>query len=164
MARKLPSEAYQLADTYQLGTPVRRHISLGWIILYSWMLVLFFLGWIGFTIAAFNGLNLLFVSCVELIFIGGIAIYASLLFNVCSRYAYECTDGFVEITRKTRQVRHALHWDEIVSTHVSGGGRSLPTYYVTDINNKDIEVPYHALWRRCKRAATNPGPLRRVRH
>jgi hypothetical protein len=29
MAHKLPSEAYQLADTYQLGTPVRRHISLG---------------------------------------------------------------------------------------------------------------------------------------
>lgn len=152
MAHKFPSEAYQLAETYQLGTPVRRHIGLGWIILYSWMLVLFFLAGIGITAAAFNGLNLLFVLFAELVIIGGFVIYALLLRNVCSRFAYECTDGFVEITRKTRQVRHALRWDEVASTHASGGGRSLPTYYVTDIRNKQIEVPYHAIWRRCKRA------------
>lgn len=156
MARKLPAEAYQLAETYQLGTPVKRHIGLGWIILYSGMIALFLLIWGVFTMTAFTppGFDPLFVSCTGLIFLGGIVIYSILLFKALSHYAYECIDGFVDIKRNTHQVKHVLHWNDVLSTHVSSG-RSFPTYYVTDINHQKFEVPYHAIWKRCRHAVAN---------
>lgn len=165
MARKFPPEAYQLAETYQLGTPVKRHIGLGWLLFYSGMIALFFLGWVAFTIAAFTApgmMNYLFVSCLELILLGGLAIYVVFLFVVLSRYAYACTNGFVEVNRKTRQVRHVLHWNDVASTSVSSG-RSLPTYYVTDLNGKKFEVPYHAIWRQCKHASAKRAAVKRQR-
>ncbi|HET8844733.1 MAG TPA: hypothetical protein VFN35_24895 [Ktedonobacteraceae bacterium] len=152
MARKLPPEAYQLAQTYRLGTPLKRRIGLGWIIFHISMITLFLLVGIAFTIAAFTSpdQNPLFVGCAELIFLGGIGIYLLSLFRAWSRYAYECTDGFVEITRSTRKVRHVLRWNEVASTRVVSG-RSLPSYYVTDLSHHEFEVPYYAIWRRCRR-------------
>ena len=168
MARKFPPEAYQLAETYQLGTPVRRRVGLGWIMLYSFPMIVFLLGAPGAaavaltSFAAFstNAALPLVTSCTSLLCIGGIVIYFSLARQTWRHYAYECTDGFVEVNRKTREVRHALRWNEVASTHVSGGGRSLPIYYVTDIHGEKFEVPYHAIWRRCKRAAKSRGDVK----
>jgi len=161
MARKFPPEAYQLAETYQLGAPLKRRAGLGWIMLYSFPMIVFLLGAIGAAAAAFgsfasfgtNAMLPLVTSCTSLLCIAGIVIYLSLARNTWRHYAYECTNGFVEVNRKTREVRHVLHWDEVSSARVSGGGRSLPIYYVSDIHGKEFEVPYHAIWRRCKREA-----------
>ncbi len=161
MARKFPPEAYQLAEAYQLGAPLKRRAGLGWITLYAFPTIVSLLGAVGAAAAAFgsfasfstNAALPLVTSCTSLLCIGGIVIYLSLAWSTWRHYAYECTDGFVEVNRKTREVKHVLHWNEVSSARSSAGARSLPTYYVTDIHGKEFEVPYHAIWRRCKREA-----------
>lgn len=145
MVCKLPREAYQLAETYQLGTPVKRHMNLGWIIVGSCLVTYFFLGGVVATFAP-PGLE----PSMALIYIGVIVVNIILVFKMWSHYAYECTDGFVVLTRKTRQVKHVLHWNEVLSTHTAGAHGAL--HYVTDIHQQTIEVPYYDLWKRCEDA------------
>ena len=151
MARKLPSEAYQLAETYQLGTPIKRYTGWGWIVFGSCMITFFFL----LVVAWAASLNPFMVSnlFMVLFYIGIIVLFIVLIFQEWSRYAYECTDGFVIIARKTRQVRHILHWNEVLSTHTAGAHNAHK--YVTDIHQQTIEVPYYDLWKRCTDAVAH---------
>lgn len=141
MAHKLPPEAYHLAETYQLGTPVRRHTGWLWVIVSSSTPACFFLLIAVLTVGSFTSpdmhpsATLIVPLIVDWIAWG---ILAAVTVKRWGPYAYECTGGFVVLTRRTRQVSSVLHWNEVLNIQTTGG--RWKTYSVTDIHQRTIEL------------------------
>lgn len=157
MTRKLPRETYQLAATYQLGMPVKRHMGLGWMILSSCMPTCFFVLGVVLTVGTFTlpDMNPSAILARVIAIVAWVlwAIWVIRVVELWGPYVYECTGGFVVITRKTRQVRYVLRWNEVLNTHTDG--RRWKTYFVTDIHQQTFEVPYYALWKQCEDAVAH---------
>lgn len=102
MARKFSPEISQLADQYGLGTPVKRHIHLGWIIFWSYLLVMCLLASVVFPLSMFSSSNpsLVSVGCLEPIFLFGVVISVALILMYLPYSAYKCPEGFVELNRR----------------------------------------------------------------
>jgi hypothetical protein len=158
MTRKFSSEVLQLADQYALGTPVKRHSHLGWIIFFIYVLGMMLLITVAFPFSVFSsdtGSNpsIASGSCMELTFLFG-AIISIVLIRVYLPYsAYECTNGFIELNRRKGkiEVRQFLLWDDVSSVHMRNGHYT--SYYVIDRKGRKMSVDSRAIWRKCKRVA-----------
>jgi len=113
MAHKLPPEAYQLAETYHLGTPVRRHRGLLWMIVFSSTPAWFFLMIAVLTVGSFTSSDMHPPATLIVALAGCWIVWGILAAGTVKRWGpdiYECTDGFVILTRITRRVSSVLHW------------------------------------------------------
>lgn len=156
MARKFSSEVSQLAEQYDLGTPVKRYSHLGWIMLGASFLAMCLLASIAFPLAMFSSLHTPIVlgTFLELIFLFGIVVSVALILVYLPYSAYECTEGFIELNRRKGklEVKQFLRWDNIADMHVvtSRGSRGR-YYYVIDRRARRISVGSVALWSACRR-------------
>lgn len=172
MPRTLPQEAFQLAAHYELGTPVKRYTfsTLG----IAYLSVIIILSGIPLLLGIFGliatGLMMLFApySSTDFSFLIGFLVIAALLSPVsiffliltyfnCSEYAYECTDGFLLIKRKTHQVEHALRWDEILEA-TSSASRYGTTYHLTSIQHRRFTMPFRGIWKKCQQSLKQGVP------
>ncbi|HEY7418407.1 MAG TPA: hypothetical protein VH593_24720 [Ktedonobacteraceae bacterium] len=162
MTRKFSPEISQLAEQYSLGTPVKRHTHLGWIIFWTYVLGMCLLASIAFPLSMFSSSNhsIVLAGCLELIFLFGIVVSVALILMYLPYSGYECTDGFIELNRRKGklEVKQFLHWSDVYSTHMvaSRGGSS---YYVTDRRGRKMSVDSRAIWRKCKRIAAQHATM-----
>lgn len=172
MPRTLPQEAFQLAAHYELGTPVKRYTFPTLSV--AFLSVIIILSGIPLLLGIFGliatGLMTLFApySSTDFSFLIGFLVIAvvgspiSILFLIlayfdCSEYAYECTDGFILIKRKTHQVEHALRWDEILEA-TSSATRYGTTHYLTSIQRRRFTMPFHSIWKKCQQSLKQGVP------
>ena len=172
MPRPLPQEAFQLAVRYELGTPVKRYTFSALAIAY--LVVIIILSGLPLLLGIFgliaSTLMTLFApySSTDFSFLIGFLVIAVLLSPVsvfflilmrfeCPEYAYECTDGFLLIKRKTHQVEHALRWDEILEA-TSSASRYGATYYLTSIQHTRFVMPFRCIWKKCRQSLNQGVP------
>ena len=155
MAQSFSPEVSQLVSQYNLGIPVKQYTHQGRIILWICILGMCLLAAIAMPLPLFSSnLSLILGSCMELIFLCGIVISVALVLVYLPYSAYECTEGFIEFTRKKGklEVKQFLRWDNITGMHViSRRGSRGASYYVIDRSGRHISVGFSALWRACRR-------------
>lgn len=171
MARTFPPEVSQLAASNELGTPVKRYTCSIWCM--TCLSVVFILtglpcliGLSGF-VATF--LMKLFApsSSTDFSFLMGFFVMGVLLSPLsalffflarleCATSAYEYTGGFVLIRKRWLQqpIEYALLWDQIASTSAYAS-RYGGVYKITDVQDRELKIPYLRLWKKCKQAAQN---------
>jgi len=154
MTRKFSSEITQLAEQYSLGTPVKRHSHLGWIIFWAYVLGMCLLASIAFPLSMFSSSHTSIVldTCLELIFLLCIVVSVALILVYLPYSAYECTEGFIELNRRKGklEVKQFLRWDDISHMHVVSMGRGA-SYEIIDRRGRRLSIDSRSLWRACKR-------------
>jgi hypothetical protein len=157
MTRKFSSEITQLADQHGLGTPVKRHSHLGWIIFWACVLGMCLLAAIAFPLSMSSSSNpppLVLGTCLELIFLFGVFISVALIIMYLPYSAYECSEGFIELSKKKGklEVKQFLRWDDVSNAYMVAS-RAGGSYYVIDRRGHKINIDSRAIWRKCKRIA-----------
>ncbi len=156
----LPAEAYQLAQTYQLGEPKKlyRQRDAGWSFFISGMTFFF----LGLFLLSLLILAIVHPGTIQIFNIGvavliGILIVFFLLIGALLTLfglsyfpyrAYEFEDGFIELHRS--RVLHVVHWHDIIRV-LEQKQRSSTTYTLINSAGDKIKLPYKELRLRCQR-------------
>jgi len=155
-----PPEAYQLAARYHLGTPQFRHSRDGKITDIFYALIFLIVGgglFIPFALKA-NWPNL---SDIVILVIIGIPCALALVLPTLllirrwvknlHYYAYECSEGFIELRQPGSQVVQAIRWDDVYKVQKEfKNWRLNMVFYITHWQGRVDRIYYSGIWHKCQ--------------